>query len=328
MTSTNDTKLTAHSSPFTTDRSPLAAISIKHLYKSYGSTEALKNISLEVNKGELFGLIGPDGAGKTTLMRILMSLLLPDKGEANVNGYDVVKNYKEIRLCTGYMPGRFSLYQDLTVEENLNFFATVFGTTIEANYDLIKDIYQQIEPFKTRRAGKLSGGMKQKLALSCAMIHKPDILILDEPTTGVDAVSRKEFWEMLKRLKNQGITIMVSTPYMDEANLCDRIALIQNGTIFDVDTPQHMTKKFQEDIWNVKTSGKLYRYAKALKEFKDAASVNSFGQSLHVVTPTNKVKAEDIHVFLEKKGFKDVEVKPIQAGIEDIFMNFTLKHNL
>ena len=199
-------------------------IEVKDLHKQYGDIVALDKISLSVGKGELFGLIGPDGAGKTSLMRILMSLLLPNGGKATMSGLDVVADYKKIRLITGYMPGRFSLYPDLTVEENLKFFATVFGTTIEENYYLIKDIYQQIEPFKTRRAGKLSGGMKQKLALSCALIHKPEILILDEPTTGVDAVSRKEFWEMLKRLNNMGITILVSTPYMDEASLCDRIS--------------------------------------------------------------------------------------------------------
>ena len=215
-------------------------IEVKDIHKQYGDITALEKISLSVRKGELFGLIGPDGAGKTSLMRILMSLLLPDSGSATMNQLDVVKEYKKVRLITGYMPGRFSLYPDLTVEENLKFFATVFGTTIQENYYLIKDIYQQIEPFKTRRAGKLSGGMKQKLALSCALIHKPEILILDEPTTGVDAVSRKEFWEMLKRLKNMGITILVSTPYMDEASMCDRIALIQQGQLMSVATPRAM----------------------------------------------------------------------------------------
>ena len=208
-------------------------ISVKNVSKSYDKVKALEDISFAVNPGELFGLIGPDGAGKTTLFRILTTLLIADEGEARVAGYDVLKDYKSIRNHVGYMPGRFSLYQDLTVEENLNFFATIFGTTIEENYDLIKDIYVQIEPFKNRRAGKLSGGMKQKLALSCALIHKPKVLFLDEPTTGVDPVSRKEFWEMLKRLQQKDITILVSTPYMDEAALCDRIALIQDGKIFE-----------------------------------------------------------------------------------------------
>jgi len=202
------------------------SIKVENISKSFnkGKVQALENISFEVQKGELFGLIGPDGAGKTTLFRILTTLLLADSGKASVMDKDVVVDYKYIRNNVGYMPGRFSLYQDLTVEENLNFFATIFGTTIEENYDLVKDIYVQIEPFKTRRAGKLSGGMKQKLALSCALIHKPEVLFLDEPTTGVDAVSRKEFWDMLKNLQQKGITILVSTPYMDEAALCDRIA--------------------------------------------------------------------------------------------------------
>ncbi|MGB8703450.1 MAG: ABC transporter ATP-binding protein, partial [Gillisia sp.] len=208
-------------------------ITLQHIGKSYKQVKALDDISFDVDPGELFGIIGPDGAGKTTLFRILTTLLIPDEGTAGVAGLNVVKDYKAIRRTVGYMPGRFSLYQDLTVEENLNFFATVFGTTLEENYDLIKDIYVQIEPFKNRRAGKLSGGMKQKLALSCALIHKPKVLFLDEPTTGVDPVSRKEFWEMLKHLKKKGITILVSTPYMDEAAQCDRIALIQEGKILE-----------------------------------------------------------------------------------------------
>ncbi len=300
-------------------------ISINNITKSYGETEALKGVSLKVKEGELFGLIGPDGAGKTTLMRILMSLLLPDGGTASMNNYDVVDEYKQVRLHTGYMPGRFSLYQDLTVQENMEFFATVFGTTIEENYELVKDIYSQIEPFKDRRAGKLSGGMKQKLALSCAMIHKPEILILDEPTTGVDAVSRKEFWEMLKRLKEQGITIMVSTPYMDEATLCDRIALIQHGGIFDVDNPHDMMQKFPEDIWSVKTASDLYSTSKILKTMPNAVSVNSFGQNLHLITPKGKTQANEIKDFLAKEGEKEISIEPITATIEDIFMHYALK---
>lgn len=214
------------------------SVVVRNITKNFGETLALDNISFDVAGGELFGFIGPDGAGKTTLIRILTTLILPDKGSATVAGSDIVKDYKRIRSISGYMPGRFSLYQDLTVEENLKFFATIFGTTIEQNYDLIKDIYIQIEPFKNRKAGKLSGGMKQKLALSCALIHKPDVLFLDEPTTGVDAVSRREFWEMLRRLKEGGITILVSTPYMDEASLCDRVALMQAGKIMKISTPQ------------------------------------------------------------------------------------------
>lgn len=297
-------------------------ISINNITKTYGNVQALKGVSFEVQKGELFGLIGPDGAGKTSLLRILMSLLLPDSGSTSMNGFDVEKEYKEVRLCTGYMPGRFSLYPDLTVEENLEFFASVFGTTITENYELIKDIYQQIEPFKTRRAGKLSGGMKQKLALSCALIHKPDILILDEPTTGVDAVSRKEFWEMLKRLKSQGITILVSTPYMDEATLCDRIALIQNGEIFSVETPQYMMENFEEDLWSVSTGSTIYQTAQLLKKMPEIISVNSFGHSLHVVTPKGKITQAELKFFLETQGQKEIEIKSSLASVEDVFMLF------
>ena len=220
------------------------AIQIDNISKHYGKVEALKSVSFSVKPGELFGLIGPDGAGKTTLFRILTTLLLADKGTASVGGWDVVKDYKTIRRKVGYMPGRFSLYQDLTVEENLNFFATVFHTTVEENYDLVRDIYHQIEPFRKRRAGALSGGMKQKLALSCALIHKPEVLFLDEPTTGVDPVSRKEFWEMLQRLRQQGITILASTPIMDEARQCDRIAFIHEGEIKGIDTPERILEQF------------------------------------------------------------------------------------
>src|SRR6478609_3618428 len=231
------------------------SVIVHRLSKAYGKKKEIKavnEISFEVAQGELFGLIGPDGAGKTSLFRMLTTLLLPDSGNASVDGSDIVKDYKAIRNKVGYMPGRFSLYQDLSVEENLNFFATIFNTTVEKNYDLIKDIYIQIEPFKKRRAGKLSGGMKQKLALCCALIHKPEVLFLDEPTTGVDAVSRKEFWDMLKRLKEQNISILVSTPYMDEASLCDRIALIQNGSIMSLDTPQNIIKSFPKQLFAAK----------------------------------------------------------------------------
>ncbi|MGP1479249.1 MAG: ABC transporter ATP-binding protein, partial [Capnocytophaga sp.] len=222
----------------------MTSITIHNLSKSYGTVQAVQNLSLEVKKGELFGLIGPDGAGKTTIFRMLTTLLLPDEGTATIEGWDIVNDYKEIRKHIGYMPGRFSLYQDLTVEENLTFFATVFGTTITENYDLIKDIYEQIKPFSNRRAGKLSGGMKQKLALCCALIHKPKVLLLDEPTTGVDVVSRKEFWQILARLKAQGISILVSTPYMDEASLCDRIALFQNGKVLSTSTPSQIIAQY------------------------------------------------------------------------------------
>ncbi len=216
-------------------------LSIQNLTKRYGTLTALDHVSFEVKQGELFGLIGPDGAGKTTLFRLLTTLMRPDEGSATVDGFDIVTDYKAIRTVVGYMPGRFSLYQDLSVEENLEFFASLFGTTVDEGYDLIAPIYRQIEPFKTRRAGRLSGGMKQKLALSCALVHKPRVLFLDEPTTGVDAVSRSEFWDMLATLRKHGITILVSTPYMDEASRCDRIALINEGKILRIDTPTHIT---------------------------------------------------------------------------------------
>jgi ABC-type multidrug transport system ATPase subunit len=295
-------------------------IKINDISKSYENIQALRDISLQVNKNELFGLIGPDGAGKTTLMRILMTLLLPDSGEAKMDGLDVVKDYKKIRHIVGYMPGRFSLYQDLSVEENLNFFATVFGTTIKENYDLIKDIYNQIEPFKTRRAGKLSGGMKQKLALSCALIHKPKILVLDEPTTGVDAVSRKEFWEMLKKLQQKEITILVSTPYMDEANLCDRVALMQKGQILDVDSPLRITEKFPRRILQVRTD-EIYRLVNDLRAYEKAESVFAFGQFVHFTGINDDVETTELDVYLEKQNHKNIVVEEIQPGIEDVFMS-------
>ncbi|WP_370100767.1 ABC transporter ATP-binding protein, partial [Xanthomarina gelatinilytica] len=242
-------------------------ITVSNISKSYKEVKALQDISFEVKPNELFGLIGPAGAGKTTLFRILTTLLIADKGQASVAGFDVLKDFKDIRKHVGYMPGRFSLYQDLTVEENLEFFATIFGTTIEENYDLIKDIYVQIEPFKDRRAGKLSGGMKQKLALSCALIHKPKVLFLDEPTTGVDPVSRKEFWDMLKRLQQKNITILVSTPYMDEAALCDRIALIQDGQILQIDTPEAIVKQYPKTIYNV-SANNMYQLINSLKNYQ------------------------------------------------------------
>jgi ABC-2 type transport system ATP-binding protein len=294
-------------------------IVVQDIHKQFGETVALDKVSFSVEKNELFGLIGPDGAGKSTIMRILMSLILPDSGTAGINGFNVVKDYKRIRRITGYMPGRFSLYQDLSVEENLKFFAAVFGTTIEENYYLIKDIYQQIEPFKTRRAGKLSGGMKQKLALSCALIHKPEVLILDEPTTGVDAVSRKEFWEMLRRLKDMGITILVSTSYMEEASLCDRIALIQQGKILSVATPQEMTMSFPEDIWSIR-SRKIYQTSRILEKLPSLISVNSFGQVLHLVTPKGKHTSESIRQFLSDNQGNASAVEQSSATVEDVFM--------
>lgn len=277
------------------------AITVNEITKHYGQVEALKGISFSVNPGELFGLIGPDGAGKTTMFRILTTLLLADSGNASVVGLDVVKNYKTIRKRVGYMPGRFSLYQDLTVEENLNFFATVFNTTIEENYDLVKDIYQQIEPFKKRRAGALSGGMKQKLALSCALIHKPDILFLDEPTTGVDPVSRKEFWEMLRHLKEQGITILASTPIMDEARQCDRIAFINEGQIHGIDTPERILTQFADILCPVGLNhGKVHQDGEPV--IKVEKLTKRFGSFTAVDHISFEVKKGEIFGFLGANG--------------------------
>lgn len=299
-----------------------AMIEVGNIEKSYGKQNALKGISLEVQKGELFGLIGPDGAGKTTLMRILVTLLLPDRGFAKMDGLDVVSDFRKIRTLVGYMPGRFSLYQDLTVEENLQFFATVFGGTIEANYHLIRDIYSQIEPFKNRLAGKLSGGMKQKLALSCSLIHAPKILILDEPTTGVDAVSRKEFWEMLNKLRHKGITILVSTPYMDEANLCDRVALLQNGTILSIDTPKNITASFAKNLFGVKveTTTQRFECVGLLKEMQGIDSVFSFGESIHITSKQPAIQEVQVTEYLNGKGQQGIVVERIPASIEDVFM--------
>src|SRR5690554_1775473 len=294
-------------------------ILVENISKSYKNVAAVKDISFEVKPGELYGLIGPDGAGKTTLFRILTTLLVADKGQAKVAGYDVVQDYKNIRHSVGYMPGRFSLYQDLTIEENLNFFATIFGTSIEENYDLIKDVYEQIEPFKNRRAGKLSGGMKQKLALSCALIHKPKVLFLDEPTTGVDPVSRKEFWEMLKRLQKKDITILVSTPYMDEAALCDRIALIQDGKILDIDTPQAIVNKFPKPIYNVK-SNNMYKLIQTLQNYEHAYSVFPFGEFVHYTDKRDEFNSEELRTYLKTAGLDKLDIAITQADIEDAFM--------
>ncbi|MDX1328297.1 MAG: ABC transporter ATP-binding protein [Arenibacter sp.] len=298
------------------------SIILNNISKSYKQVKALDDISFEVKPGELFGLIGPDGAGKTTLFRILTTLLIQDKGSATVAGYDVLKQYKDIRNHVGYMPGRFSLYQDLTVEENLNFFATIFGTTVAENYDLIKDIYVQIEPFKDRRAGKLSGGMKQKLALCCALIHKPKVLFLDEPTTGVDPVSRKEFWEMLKRLQQKDITILVSTPYMDEAELCDRIALITNGKILQINTPEAIIASFPKKIYKVR-SANTYQLIEDLKGYSDTHSAYPFGEYLHFTPKSEAFRPNDLTGYLEEREHRDIEVKETVATIEDTFMDLS-----
>jgi len=297
-------------------------VSCNNVSKSYKNKNALSDISFEVEKGEIFGIIGPDGAGKTTLFRILTTLILADSGTVKVNGFDVVNEYKKIRECIGYMPGRFSLYQDLTVEENLEFFATVFNTTVEENYDLIKDIYVQIEPFKKRRAGKLSGGMKQKLALSCALIHKPTVLFLDEPTTGVDAVSRKEFWEMLRNLKQQGITILVSTPYMDEAALCDRIALIQNGRFMSIDTPSGIVNQYKNILWGAHTDN-ISGLLTDLRKHPDVKSCYAFGDSVHISITNQELTIENLTEYLKLNHHKKIEIQVIEPGIEDCFMEFS-----
>jgi ABC-2 type transport system ATP-binding protein len=291
--------------------------------KSFGTTKALDNISFSVDDGEIFGFIGPDGAGKTTLFRIITTLLLPDEGNVKVLGLDSVSDYKKLRKHIGYMPGRFSLYQDLSVEENLSFYATVFGTTVKENYDLISDIYTHIEPFKKRLAGKLSGGMKQKLALSCALIHKPRLLVLDEPTTGVDAVSRAEFWTMLGKLRQHNITIIVSTPYMDEAMKCDRVALIQKGKIMAVETPKKIIEGFSRKLFSASASEK-YRLIVALRSFPGTVTAYPFGDSVHVTFADDLVDPA-LYDHLKSSGVSDATLTKAEAGIEDRFLELMNK---
>lgn len=286
--------------------------------KKFGETQALKDITFSVNESEIFGFIGPDGAGKTTLFRIITTLLLPDEGEMRVLGMNCVSGYKELRRNIGYMPGRFSLYQDLSVEENLEFYATVFGTTVKENYDLISDIYSHIEPFKKRLAGKLSGGMKQKLALSCALIHKPKLLILDEPTTGVDAVSRSEFWTMLAKLRKYNITIILSTPYMDEAMKCDRVALIQDGNILSVDQPQKIREGFSRKLYSARAPEK-YLLIKTLRKFHATITAYPFGDSVHVTFKNDRID-ESLNDYLKTAGLSNVTITESAAGIEDRFL--------
>lgn len=296
-------------------------IEVSGITKSFGlkgEISALTDIHLEVGEGELFGVIGPDGAGKTTLFRIITTLMMPDKGTATVCGYDTVQDYKALRKILGYMPGRFSLYQDLSVEENLAFYASIFNTTVQANYHLIRDIYVQLEPFKERRAGALSGGMKQKLALCCALIHKPAILVLDEPTTGVDVVSRKEFWQMLQRLKNEGITIIVSTPYMDEASMCERLALIQQGKILSKGTPQGILSEFTGQLLSVRTND-IYRAKLTLENHAGVEDAYIFGESLHV--KTENTDAGSLVRVLGESAIETYEIKVIPPTIEDVFMS-------
>lgn len=296
----------------------MPSVTIDQVSKKYGEVTALNSISFEVEKGALFGLIGPDGAGKSSLFRILVTLLLADSGRAVVEGYDVVKDYMKIREISGYMPGKFSLYQDLSVEENLHFFATIFKTSIKENYHLIRDIYVQLEPFKHRKAGALSGGMKQKLALCCALIHRPSILFLDEPTTGVDVVSRVEFWDMLQRLKSEGITIMVSTAYMDEASRCDTIALINEGSILAMDSPQLISRSFGEPLWSAKHP-RMFELMLALRDRPEVSSVYPSGEHHHL-TLHGGVTTEALKTELIKAGFEGVMFAQITPEVEDVFM--------
>ena len=294
----------------------MSAIKVENISKSFGKVKALDSISFDVKRGELFGLIGPDGAGKTTLFRVLATLLNPDEGGAEVDGFDIVKDYHAIRERVGYMPGRFSLYQDLTVEENLNFFAALFGVKVEDSYDLVAPIYRQIEPFKTRRAGKLSGGMKQKLALSCALIHRPSVLFLDEPTTGVDAVSRSEFWDMLAGLKQRGITILVSTPYMDEASRCDRIALCNEGRILSIDTPTNIVAGFDVPLYSVQADN-MYQLLLAVRKATGVLECYPFGEAHHLIT---NAKFDVKQFKTELADIRGLCIEPAEPTIEDMFI--------
>lgn len=298
----------------------MTAVDIRGLEKRFKDTVALDPTTLAVAEGELFGLIGPDGAGKTTLFRMLATLVLPSGGSATVDGLDVVRDYRALRNRLGYMPGRFALYQDLTVAENLKFFASIFGGTVESNYGMIKDIYGQLEPFRDRRAGALSGGMKQKLALSCALIHRPRVLLLDEPTTGVDAVSRLEFWDVLTRLRDSGLTILVSTPYMDEAARCDRVALIQDGRILEINTPKGIEDSYPLPLLSIKSPDRLAA-KRALERFPFAHSVYPFGEALHFTDSRSDTSIPEIQSWLRDAGVMDADVAVIRAGIEDVFMH-------
>lgn len=294
------------------------AIDIQDLTKRYGKLTALDHVTFSVPQGCVFGLIGPDGAGKTTLYQILTTLLSPDEGSATVAGLDVVRDYKKLRTQIGYMPERFSLYPDLTVRENLHFFAALFGVDVKDNFDLIAPIFSQLEKFPNRRAGALSGGMKQKLALSCALIHRPKVLLLDEPTTGVDAVSRSEFWDMLATLKAQGITILVSTSYMDEAERCERIALLHQGKILDVNTPAGLIENMDKNLYNASAT-RMYPLLEALRTLPGVKDCYTFGATLHVVTEEG-FNPDDAIGRLRQEGLEDARIWPAQGNIEDLFI--------
>lgn len=302
----------------------MGVIEINGVSKSYGQLKALSDISLEVGQGEIFGLIGPDGAGKTTLFRIMTTLMLPDAGSGSICGLDIVRDYSRIRRIIGYMPGRFSLYQDLTVKENLDYFATLFGTTVSSSYGTIREIYSQIEPFRDRRAGKLSGGMKQKLALCCALVHKPAVLFLDEPTTGVDAVSRKDFWTMLSRIRASGVSVFVSTPYMDEASMCDRLAMIRDGKIIGTGTPAGIVSGYPYRLLAVEGK-RMYPMLKILRGAEGVISCFSFGNSHHLAYDPARTGKEALLKTMHAAGFDDCSVREIAPGIEDCFMQLAGK---
>lgn len=293
-------------------------VKVANISKAFKNVQALNNVSFHAEKGELFGIIGPDGAGKTTLFRIMTTLTIPDEGSVFINNRSIFNDYMEIRKNIGYMPGKFALYQDLTVEENLNFFASVFNTTIEENYHLVKGIYSHIAPFKNRKAGKLSGGMKQKLALSCALIHKPEVLFLDEPTTGVDPVSRKEFWDMLYDLKKMGITIIVSTPYMDEASRCDRIALIKNGAFINVDSPANIIDNFDKILIALKADN-MRMLLRDVRKCRQIKSAFAFGAEIHAVIDSDS-SIEEISSQLKSLDHKNIEIYRISPAIEDCYI--------
>ena len=295
----------------------MKSVVLSNVFKSYNSLHALRDINFSIDSGEIFGILGPDGAGKTTLFRIMATLLIPDSGTANISNFDTVKDYKKIRKIIGYMPGRFSLYHDLSVEENINFYATVFNTSFKKNYDLIRDIYIHLEPFKRRLAGRLSGGMKQKLALCCALIHRPEILLLDEPTTGVDAVSRKEFWELLHDIKKEGITIIVSTPYMDEAGKCDRVSLMQNGSIMITGTPADIPAIMKKPVYSIISGENVYDSLKVLRSFSWCHSAILFGREIHLALN----KDADKENFEREMGRTELAYTAIKPGIEDVFMD-------
>ena len=300
---------------------------IDHIDLSFDTVQALRQVDFEVKDGELFGFIGPDGAGKSTLFRIMASLLVPDSGRCLMHGHDVVKDYREVRKIIGYMPGRFSLYMDLSVEENLAFYARVFGTTVEENYDLIRDVYEQIAPFKKRLAGKLSGGMKQKLALSCALIHRPEVLILDEPTTGVDAVSRREFWDMLKKIQKEGITIVVSTPYMDEAEMCDRVGLIQKGKLLEITDPSLPPRSDGTALYSLKSHKGVYAYLEKIRSLESCRYAWLFGDQLHVTLQSDR-DADHVKSILDGWGDSSLEWLKIRPSIEDRFMGLIEQNNI